>query len=87
VKRSELKELHEQPLEHLESLLREKQDFLLRQIRMRIAAGEGVNPHEARETRRDIARIETLIREKQTGIAQRRAQARAARKAKQEGTE
>ena len=75
MKRSELKELHEQPLEHLEGLLQEKKNFLLREIRMRVAAGEGVNPHEAREARRDIARIETLIRERRLGIDRKRARA------------
>lgn len=83
MKRAELMDLQEQPLEHLRSVLLEKQDYLLRQIRMRVAAGEGVNAHEARETRRDIARIKTLIREHELGIREKRT---AARKAKESET-
>lgn len=72
MKRAEVRELHEQGMEHLQGELHAKQEHLLRQIHMRIAAGEGVNPHEARETRRDIARIKTLIREKELGIDKKR---------------
>ena len=68
MKRAELHELHQQSLEHLQGLLEEKQEHLLKKVRMRAAAGQGVNPHEAREVRRDIARIKTLIREKKLGI-------------------
>ena len=68
MKQAELRELHEQSVEHLEGELENLQSHLLRQIRMRIAAGEGVNAHEAVTTRRDIARIRTLIREQELGI-------------------
>ena len=68
MKRAELQELHQQSLEHLQGVLVEKQEYLLKQVRMRAAAGQGVNPHEARDVRRDIARIKTLIREKKLGI-------------------
>ena len=78
MKRSELKDLQEQPLEHIESVLEERQEHLLRQIRMRVAAGEGVNAHEAREVRRDIARLKTLIRERELGIYEKRAASRKA---------
>ena len=57
MKAAELRELHEQSVEHLEGELENLQSHLLRQIHMRIAAGEGVNAHEAVTTRRDIARI------------------------------
>ena len=84
--RAELKELQQQSAEHLESVLTEKQDYLLRQIRMRVAAGEGVNPHEAREIRREIAQIKTLIREHQLGIQQKRTEARKLRDERDKAT-
>jgi large subunit ribosomal protein L29 len=68
VRRAELLELHGQSIEALQGLLQDKQNYLLMNVKMRAAGGEAVNPHEAREVRRDIARIKTLIREKEKGI-------------------
>jgi large subunit ribosomal protein L29 len=55
------KQLREESTARLREMLVETQEQLFRH-KMRIASGEGVNPHEARTLRRDIARIRTLLR-------------------------
>jgi len=56
-----VKALREESTGRLRELLAETQDRLFRH-KLRIASGEGVNPHEARSMRRDIARLKTLLR-------------------------
>ncbi|HHN47096.1 MAG TPA: 50S ribosomal protein L29 [Planctomycetes bacterium] len=56
-------EVRAESTEHLKVLLEEKRKSLLT-WRMRSAAGEGLSPHEARQTRRDIARILTVLKER-----------------------
>ncbi len=56
-----IKQLREESTDRVREILAETQDKLFRQ-KMRIATGEGVNPHEAREMRLDIARMKTLLR-------------------------
>lgn len=52
--------LREESTQRLRELLVETKEKLF-QHRFRLSSGEGVNPHEARSTRRDIARMETLL--------------------------
>ena len=54
-------QLREESTDRVREILAETQEKLLKH-KMRIATGEGVNPHEAREMRRDIARMKTLLR-------------------------
>jgi ribosomal protein L29 len=54
-------QLREESTERLGEILLETQEKLFKH-KLRIASGEGVNPHEAGETRRDVARIKTLLR-------------------------
>ena len=49
-----MKDLQEQPLEHIQSVLEERQIHLLRQVRMRVAAGEGVNAGVAGERKGEL---------------------------------
>jgi ribosomal protein L29 len=55
-----VKQLREESTGRLREILAETKESLFK-YRLRIASGEGANPHEAREMRRDIARIETLL--------------------------
>lgn len=54
-------QLREETTERLREILAEakKKRF---DYKMRIATGEGVNPHEARDMRIEIARIKTMLR-------------------------
>jgi len=56
--------------DHLKVLLAEKRKAIL-SWRMKSAAGEGLDPHEVKANRRDIARILTILgeREKQASGA------------------
>jgi len=56
-----IKQLREESTDRLREILAETQENLFKH-KMRIATGEGVNPHEAREMRTDIARMKTLLR-------------------------
>ena len=53
-------QLREESTARLREMLVETQENFFKH-RLRLAAGEGVNPHEAPEMRRDIARIRTLL--------------------------
>ena len=55
------KQLREESTARLREMLVETQEKLFKH-KMRIATGEGVNQHEARQMRRDVARIRTLLR-------------------------
>ena len=59
------RELREMANDQLLEELRKVQERLLRDVRIRVASGEGVNAHEARACRRDIARIRTILRERE----------------------
>ena len=65
-------ELRDKTTEELRENLEEARKRLFFQMKMQRATGEGVKPHEPGQLRRDIARIETLLRER------RRAEAAAA---------
>ncbi len=56
-----IKQLREESTDRIREILAETQDALFKH-KMRIATGEGVNPHEAREMRLDVARMKTLLR-------------------------
>lgn len=56
-----VKAMREESVGRLRELLSEAQDRLFKH-KIRIASGENVNPHEAREMRREIARLKTLLR-------------------------
>ena len=56
-------EIRAESTDHLKVLLAEKRKALL-EWHMKSAAGEGLNPHEASATRRDIARIMTILAER-----------------------
>ncbi|MHC5053381.1 MAG: 50S ribosomal protein L29 [Planctomycetota bacterium] len=56
-----IRQLREESTDRVREILAETQDKLFKH-KMRIATGEGVNPHEAREMRLDIARMKTLLR-------------------------
>lgn len=58
-------EYRDMTTEQLGEELRSVQERLLRDVRIRVASGEGINAHEARDCRRDIARIKTIIRERE----------------------
>ena len=53
--------MREETADGLAERLKEMQKALF-DHRTRIAAGEGANPHLARSSRRDIARLKTLLR-------------------------
>lgn len=55
------KQLREESTARLGEMLVETQEKLFKH-KLRIASGEGVNSHEARQMRRDVARIRTLLR-------------------------
>jgi ribosomal protein L29 len=56
-----IKQLREESTDRMREILAETQEALFKH-KMRIATGEGVNPHEARNMRLDIARMKTLLR-------------------------
>jgi ribosomal protein L29 len=56
-----IRQIREESVERLQEILAETQNKAF-QHRMRIATGEGVNPHEVRGMRLDIARIRTVLR-------------------------
>ncbi len=56
-----VKQLREESTARLREMLVETQEKLFKH-KMSVATGEGVDPHEAGEMRRDVARIKTLLR-------------------------
>ena len=59
------RELREKSSEELAENLNEAKKRLFFQMKMQRVTGEGVKPHEIRQLRRDIARIQTILRERQ----------------------
>jgi large subunit ribosomal protein L29 len=57
-------ELRDKGGEELAENLSEAKKRLFFEMKMKGLTGEGVKPHEMRALRRDIARMETIIREK-----------------------
>jgi large subunit ribosomal protein L29 len=62
------KDLKEMTLPEMRKKLRETRDELL-QLRLRKQTGQVERPHMLKTLRRDIARLETLIRAKETAPA------------------
>jgi large subunit ribosomal protein L29 len=62
------KEIRELATAEIESRLRETREALV-QLRMRKHTGQVEKTHELRELRKDIARMETILNEKQTAAA------------------
>jgi len=62
------RELREQTENELQQLLRERRDDLVA-FRMQMVTGVVDNVRAAREARRDIARIKTLLRERELQAA------------------
>ena len=59
------RELREKSSQELSENLLELRKKLFFQVKMQRVTGEGVKPHEVRQLRRDIARIQTILRERQ----------------------
>ena len=55
-----VKQLGEESTDRIREILAETKDKYFKH-KMRIATGEGVNPHEARERRLDVARLKTIL--------------------------
>jgi large subunit ribosomal protein L29 len=55
--------------EELTENLAEARKRMFFQMKMQRATGEGTKPHEIRALRRDIARLETVLRERRTAEA------------------
>ena len=69
-------ELRDESTDHLKVMLDEKRKAVL-EWRMKSAAGEGLNPHEVSENKRDIARILTILKERaETGPAPEKAESK-----------
>ena len=62
------KEVRELSTAEIESRLRETREALV-QLRMRKHTGQIEKTHELHEPRKDIARMETILKEKQTAAA------------------
>ncbi len=59
-------ELRDKTSEELGENLAEARKRLFFQMKMQSATGEGTKPHEMRVLRRDIARLETILRERKS---------------------
>ena len=59
------RELREKSSEELAENLNEARKRLFFQMKMQRVSGEGVKPHEVRLLRRDIARMKTILRERE----------------------
>ena len=55
-----VKQLREESAGRLREMLAETKEKMFK-YRLRIASGEGANPHESRGMRREVARIETIL--------------------------
>jgi len=62
------KDIRELSPAEIETRLRDTRDALV-QLRMRKHTGQVERPHELRSLRKDIARMETILKEKQTVAA------------------
>jgi large subunit ribosomal protein L29 len=58
-------EMRDKTSEELAENLKEARKRLFFQMKMQRATGEGVKPHETGQLRREIARLETVLRERQ----------------------
>ena len=63
-------ELREKTSEELSENLAEAKRRLFFQMRMQSATGEGAKPHEAGALRREVARISTVLRERELTAGQ-----------------
>ena len=66
--RREARQLREKTSEELRDDLARERERLLKEIKMPLAGGQKVNAHEARQSRRKIALLMTLLRERELGI-------------------
>jgi len=62
-------ELREKSSEELAENLNEAKKRLFFQVKMQRVTGEGVKPHEIRQLRREIARIKTILHERELAAA------------------
>jgi len=62
------RELREKTTEELADDLAREREHILKGIRLPLAGGQRVNSHEVRQTRRKIACIMTILRERELGI-------------------
>lgn len=63
------RELREKSSQELSENLLEIRKKLFFQVKMQRVTGEGVKPHEIRLLRKDIARISTILRERELAEA------------------
>jgi large subunit ribosomal protein L29 len=59
------RELRDKTSEELAENLREARHRLFTQMKMQRATGEGTKPHEVGDLKREIARIATILRERE----------------------
>lgn len=74
------RELREKSSQELVENLQELRKRLFFQVKMQRVTGEGIKPHEIRQLRRDVARISTILRERE--LAEAKAGAKPAAEAK-----
>ncbi len=61
-------ELRDKTVEELKENLEESKKRLFFQMKMQSSTGEGVKPHEPGILKKDIARINTILREKELAV-------------------
>jgi large subunit ribosomal protein L29 len=59
------REIRDKTSEELAENLREARHRLFTQMKMQRATGEGIKPHEVGQLKKDIARIATILRERE----------------------
>jgi large subunit ribosomal protein L29 len=59
------RELREKSSEELAENINEAKKRLFFQMKMQRVTGEGAKPHEVRQLRREIARLKTVLRERE----------------------
>jgi large subunit ribosomal protein L29 len=59
------RELREKSSEELAENINEAKKRMFFQMKMQRVSGEGVKPHEIRQLRREIARLKTILRERE----------------------
>jgi len=64
MKRKDIQELHGRSIKELKELMKKTQGELV-QLRTDLGAGKLKNVHQIKMKRRDLARIKTIIREKE----------------------
>ncbi|HOX07687.1 MAG TPA: 50S ribosomal protein L29 [Planctomycetota bacterium] len=67
------REMRDKSSEELADNLNEAKKRLFFQMKMQRVSGEGAKPHEVRSLKRDIARIQTILRERQLAAPEQKA--------------